>query len=45
MLLISLWMVMVKMELLGCENTNFMFLQIGDYDNNGFLDLYVKTQD
>ena len=27
---------------LGCENTNFMFLQIGDYDNNGFLDLYCE---
>jgi hypothetical protein len=27
---------------LGCENTNFMFLQIGDYDNNGKLDMYCE---
>ena len=27
---------------LGCENTNFMFLQIDDYDNNGKLDMYCE---
>ena len=27
---------------LGCENKNFMFLQIGDYDDNGKLDMYCE---
>jgi len=27
---------------LGCDNTNFMFLQIGDYDDNGKLDMYCE---
>ena len=27
---------------LGCDNTTFMFLQIGDYDDNGLLDMYCE---
>ena len=27
---------------LGCDNTEFMFLQIGDYDDNGLLDMYCE---
>ena len=27
---------------LGCDNLNFMFLQIGDYDDNGSLDMYCE---
>jgi len=27
---------------LGCDNYQFMFLQIGDYDDNGLLDMYCE---
>ena len=27
---------------LGCDNENFMFLQISDFDNNGLLDMYCE---
>jgi hypothetical protein len=27
---------------LGCDNDQFMFLQIGDYDDNGLLDMYCE---
>jgi len=27
---------------LGCDNWTFMFLQIGDYDDNGLLDMYSE---
>ena len=27
---------------LGCDNENFMFLQISDFDNDGLIDMYSE---
>ena len=27
---------------LGCDNENFMFLQISDFDNDGLIDMYCE---